>query len=60
MPVLIVTNWSVSIRDCEFKNFISVVSGQHKDVGKVKTKSVTLLTSTGFNLVELVCFQIKV
>ncbi len=60
MPVLIVTNWSVSIRDCEFKNFISVVSGQHKDVGKSeKLNLLHFLTSTGFNLVELVCFSDK-
>lgn len=58
MPVLIVTNWSVSIRDCEFKNFISVVSGQHKDAGKSeKLNLLSFLTSTGFNLVELVCFS---
>lgn len=60
MPVLIVTNWSVSIRDCEFKNFISVVSGQHKDAGKSeKLNLLHFLTSTGFNLVELVCFSDK-
>lgn len=58
MPVLIVTNWSVSIRDCEFRNFISVVSGQHKDAGKSeKLNLLSFLTSTGFNLVELVCFS---
>ena len=58
MPVLIVTNWSVSIRDCEFKNFISVVSGQHKDAGKSeKLNLLSFLTYTGFNLVELVCFS---
>lgn len=60
MPVLIVTNWSVSIRDCEFKNFISVVSGQYKDAGKSeKLNLLHFLTSTGFNLVELVCFSDK-
>ena len=58
MPVLIVTNWSVSIRDCEFKNFISVVSGQHKGAGKnEKLNLLSFLTYTGFNLVELVCFS---
>ena len=58
MPVLIVTNWSVSIRDCEFKNFISVVSGQHKDAGKnEKLNLLSFLTYTGVNLVELVCFS---
>lgn len=58
MPVLIVTNWSVSIRDCEFKNFISVVSGQYKDAGKSeKLNLLSFLTYTGFNLVELVCFS---
>ena len=58
MPVLIVTNWSVSIRDCEFRNLISVVSGQHKDAGKSeKLNLLSFLTSTGFNLVELVCFS---
>lgn len=58
MSVLIVTNWSVSIRDCEFKNFISVVSGQYKDAGKSeKLNLLSFLTYTGFNLVELVCFS---
>jgi energy-coupling factor transporter ATP-binding protein EcfA2 len=58
MPVLIVTNWSVSVRDCEFKNFISVVSGQQKGAGKnEKLNLLRFLTSTGFNLVEVMCFS---
>ena len=57
MPILIVTNWVVSIRDCELKNFISLVLGQPKAAGKAeKNNLLRFLTFTGINLVELVNF----
>ncbi len=60
MPITIITDWEVSIRDCEFKNFISVVQGQQKDAGtSEKIKLLNYLTSTGYNLVEVIGFSDK-
>ena len=32
MPIIIIDGWEVSIRDCEFQNFIALVEGQKKRV----------------------------
>ena len=58
MPILIITNWDVSIRDCEFSNFISVIQGRTRKAGKAeKIGILNFLSTTGFNLVELICFS---
>jgi putative helicase len=58
MPVLIITNWEVSIRDCEFRNFISIIHGSQRGIGIAeKNNLLRFLTDTGFNLVELVGFS---
>ena len=57
MPVLIITGWEVAIRDCEYKNFISVLCGQQKTVNYREQQNITrYLTETGFSLADLMDF----
>ena len=57
MPVLIITGWEVAIRDCEYKNFISILYGQQKTVNYKEQQNITrYLTETGFSLTDLMDF----
>lgn len=31
MPIIIIDGWEVSIRDCEFQNFIKLIKGEKKE-----------------------------
>lgn len=31
MPIIIINGWEVSIRDCEFQNFIKLIKGEKKE-----------------------------
>jgi DNA replication protein DnaC len=58
MPIIVIRGWEVSIRDCEFKNFTSLVRGTPVKTGYTEQQGITrFLTSTGFNLTELVDFS---
>jgi len=56
MPITIITDWEVAIRNCEFKNFTSIIRGW----GAIPTHYseqqgiCRFLTETGLNLVELI------
>lgn len=55
MPILLITHFEVSIRDCEFKNFINIVTGKRKYIGKrEKYNLLKYLTNTKSNLVDFV------
>lgn len=57
MPILVITGWEVAIRDCEYKNFISVLCGQQRTVNYKEQQNITrYLTETGFSLTDLVDF----
>ena len=58
MPIIIITGWEVAIRDCEFKNFTSLIRGTATTTGYAEQQGISrFLTSTGFNLTELVDFS---
>lgn len=57
MPIIVIVGWEVAIRDCEFKNFTSLIRGTAVTTGYAEQQGISLfLTSTGFNLTELVDF----
>lgn len=58
MPIVVIVGWEVAIRDCEFKNFTSLIRGSAVTTGYAEQQGIAqFLTSTGFNLVELVDFS---
>lgn len=58
MPILIITGWRVDIRNCEYSNFASIVTGSKINVGTAEQKGlVQYLTRTGYNLVDIVTFS---
>lgn len=57
MPIIIITGWEVSIRDCEFKNFISLIKGDKKNVSYTEQRAVCeFITKTRYTLNELMDF----
>ncbi|XQY92146.1 ATP-dependent DNA helicase [Metabacillus sp. HB246100] len=57
MPIIVIVGWEVAIRDCEFKNFSSLIRGTAVTTRYAEQQGISLfLTSTGFNLTELVDF----
>lgn len=58
MPILIITNWEVSIRDCEYRNFTYLITGNYTSTGYREKNSLCLyLTKSGINLTELINFS---
>ncbi|WP_210162509.1 ATP-dependent DNA helicase [Anaeroarcus burkinensis] len=58
MPILIITNWEVAIRDCELYNFTNLVKGEKATTTYLEQQGIArFLTSTGFNLAEIVEFS---
>lgn len=58
MPITIIVGWSVSIRDCEYKNFIGCVTGRRHQVPYPEQKEIgRFLTSTGLSLSDLLNFS---
>ncbi|MDR1409263.1 MAG: AAA family ATPase [Oscillospiraceae bacterium] len=58
MPILIITNWEVAIRDCEFYNFSMLVRGEKVKTGYPEQQGIAhYLTSTGFSITELATFS---
>jgi energy-coupling factor transporter ATP-binding protein EcfA2 len=57
MPVTIIVGWEVAIRNCEFKNFTSIVRGENAATAYSEQQEICrFLTETGLSLVELVGF----
>lgn len=57
MPIIIIDGWEVSIRDCEFQNFISLIKGKRKKVSYPEQKVICeFLTKKRFSLSELMDF----
>lgn len=56
MPIVIITGWEVSIRDCEFQNFISVVTGERTKVPYPEQRTICSFLTRGSSLTELMDF----
>lgn len=57
MPIIIIDGWEVSIRDCEFQNFISLVKGEKKRVSYPEQRMICeFLTKRRYTLTELIDF----
>ena len=57
MPIIIIDGWEVSIRDCEFQNFISIIKGEKIRVSYPEQRVICeFLTKTRYTLNNLVDF----
>lgn len=57
MPITIIIGWEVAIRDCEYKNYISLITGRPTNVSYQEQRAISrFLTSTGFSLSDLLDF----
>lgn len=60
MPIIIIDGWEVSIRDCEFQNFISLINGEKKRVPYPEQRVICeFLTQTKYTLTALMDFPDK-
>ena len=59
MPIRIITNWEVAIRPIEIEKFSNIFGKSLKSrAGSTEGRGLMqFLTETGFNLVELLCFE---
>lgn len=58
MPIFIIVHWSVSIRECEFNHFIHIITGTEGKISSGEMNGYSRwLTTTGFNLVDLITMQ---
>ena len=57
MPIIIIDGWEVSIRDCEFQNFILIIEGEKKRVPYPEQRLICeFLTKTKYTLTALMDF----
>lgn len=57
MPIIIITGWEVAIRDCEYQNFVSIVTGVRTKPAYPEQKIISAyLSQTGFALSDLMDF----
>ena len=57
MPIIIIDGWEVSIRDCEFQNFILLIKGEKKRVPYPEQLLICeFLTRTKYTLTDLMDF----
>lgn len=57
MPIIIIDGWEVSIRDCEFQNFILLIKGEKKRVPYPEQRLICeFLTRTKYTLTDLMDF----
>ena len=57
MPIIIIDGWEVSIRDCEFQNFILLIKGEKKRVPYQEQRLICeFLTKTNYTLTALMEF----
>ncbi|MDD4688542.1 MAG: AAA family ATPase [Eubacteriales bacterium] len=60
MPIILIDGWEVSIRDCEFQNFISLIKGEKKGVPYPEQRLICeFLTKKKFTLTDLMDFPDK-
>lgn len=60
MPIIIIDGWEVSIRDCEFQNFIKLIKGEKKRVPYPEQRLICeFLTRTKYTLTALMDFSDK-
>ena len=58
MPILIIVGWEVSIRECEFKNFIKLIEGEQREVGYSERLALcSFMTKNKMNLLDIVKYQ---
>ncbi|WP_454957002.1 ATP-dependent DNA helicase [Gemella sanguinis] len=58
MPILIIIGWEISIRECEFKNFIKLIVGEQKSVNYTERVALcSFMTNNKFNLLDIVELQ---
>lgn len=56
MPINIIIGWEIAIRDCEFKNFCSIVTGVKNEARRSETRTLCqIMTRYNLNLVDIVC-----
>lgn len=54
MPILIIVGWEISIRECEFKNFIKLIEGEQRGVGYSERMSIcSFMTKYKLNLLDI-------
>ena len=57
MPINIIVGWEISIRDCEFQNFISLIEGKREKVSRDEQRIICkFLTEKRFTLNDLMEF----
>lgn len=57
MPIFIIDGWEVAIRDCEFQNFISLVTGERAQVPYAEQRTICgFMTKHPFTLTDIVNF----
>lgn len=57
MPILLITGWEVSIRDCEFKNFSSIITGKTQKIPYGEQRTICrFITENRFTLTEIMDF----
>lgn len=58
MPILIIVGWEISIRECEFKNFIKLIEGEQRGVGYSERMALcSFMTKYKLNLLDIVDLQ---
>lgn len=58
MPILIIVGWGISIRECEFKNFIKLIEGEQRGVGYSERMALcSFMTKYKLNLLDIVDLQ---
>jgi energy-coupling factor transporter ATP-binding protein EcfA2 len=59
MPIFIIVKWETSIRPCEIRRFSNIFGANLDNQGNTAEYRglMRFLTQTGFNLVELLCFE---
>lgn len=58
MPILIIIGWEISIRECEFKNFIKLIEGKQGGVGYSERMALcSYMTKYKLNLLDIVELQ---
>lgn len=58
MPIRIIVDWEVSIRPCEFSNFVKLINNKSFTPGRAEQQNITkYLTETGLSLSEVVMFS---
>ena len=58
MPILIIVGWQISIRKCEFNNFIKLIDCNHRRINEYERESICdYMTQNKLNLVDIIELQ---